>query len=104
MSMSCRFKEATGVVASLEVRDPSGRTSLEELYRVLLGMRVQLVAATEVGVGDRTVFELDVCELDGAMLKDARRRSILSELTEGVTQASLRPPANAADRKPRRAA
>jgi hypothetical protein len=46
------------------------------------------------------VFELDVCELDGAMLKDARRRSILSELTESVTQAAIRPPANAAGRKP----
>jgi hypothetical protein len=86
MSMSCRFTEANGVVASLEVRDPSGSTSLEELYRLLLGMRVQLVAATELTVDGLTVFELDVCELDGAKLKDARRRSILTDLSETLAE------------------
>ena len=86
MSMSCRFKEASGVVASLEVRDPTGNTSLEELYRVLLGMRVQLVAATELSVDGLTVFELDVCELDGAKLRDARRRSIISDLAETIAE------------------
>lgn len=86
MSMSCRFKEASGVVASLEVRDSTGSTSLEELYRVLLGMRVQLVAATELSVDGLTVFELDVCELDGGKLRDARRRSIISDLAETIAE------------------
>lgn len=86
MSMSCRFKEASGVVASLEVRDPTRSTSLEELYRVLLGMRVQLVAATELSVDGLTVFELEVCELDGAKLRDARRRSIVSDLAEKIAE------------------
>lgn len=88
--MSCRFKEATGVVASLEVRSAIGRTSLEELYRVLLGMRVQLVAATELDADGRTVFELDVCELDGGALKDSRRRGILSELVASIAERSSR--------------
>jgi hypothetical protein len=86
MSMSCRFKEASGVVASLEVRDPTGSTSLEELYRVLLAMRVQLVTATELSIDGLTVFELDVCELDGGKLKDARRRSILTDLSETMAE------------------
>jgi len=84
--MSCRFKEASGVVASLEVRGPSGGTSLEELYRVLLGMRVQLVAATELDVDGRTLFELDVCELDGGKLKDARGHSIASDLAVSIAE------------------
>ena len=86
MSMSCRFKEASGVVASLEVRDSTGSTSLEELYRVLLAMRVQLVTATELSIDGLTVFELDVCELDGGKLKDARRRSILTDLAETMAE------------------
>lgn len=86
MSMSCRFKEASGVVASLEVHDATGSTSLEELYRVLLAMRVQLVAATELSVDGLIVFELDVCELDGGKLKDARRRSILADLSETIAE------------------
>ena len=90
MSMSCRFKEASGVVASLEVRDPTGSTSLEELYRLLLGMRVQLVAATELSIDGMTVFELDVCELDGGKLRDARRRSIISDLAETIAEGTDR--------------
>jgi hypothetical protein len=86
MSMRCRFIEASGVVASLEVHDPTGSTCLEELYRVLLAMRVQLVAATELSVDGLTVFELDVCELDGGKLKDARRRSILADLSETIAE------------------
>lgn len=87
MSMSFRFKETTGVVASLEVRGPQGRTSLTELYRLLLALRVQLLGATELTAGERFVFELSVCDLDGGKLKDARRRAILTELAAQVENA-----------------
>lgn len=86
MSMSFRFSESTGVVAALEVHEPDGNASLERLYGVLLAMRVQLVSASELTVEGRTVLELAVCELDGAPVKPARRRSIIAELAQRIAR------------------
>jgi hypothetical protein len=88
MSMSFRFSEATGVVAALEVHEPDGSASLEQLYAVLLAMRLQLVSASELDVGGRVVLELAVCELDGAPVKPGRRQAILAELAERIAGAS----------------
>jgi len=105
MSMSVRFKEATAVVTSLEVQDPRRITSLEELYGILLGIRVQLVTATELDAGGLRVFELSICELDGGKLDDARRRAVLAELSVVVAEAPDRePPAPRTTSKPLRAA
>lgn len=82
MSMSFRFSEATGVVAALEVHEPDDSASLEQLYAVLLAMRLQLVSASELDVEGSVVLELSICELDGAPVKPARRRAILAELAQ----------------------
>jgi hypothetical protein len=106
MSMSFRFKEATGVVAALEVRDPDGSASFEELYRALLSMQVQLVRASELDVAGRVVFELSVCELDGGKLSDARRRAIPAELASRLERATpeVAAPVSGTRSKPLRAA
>ncbi|HEX4338585.1 MAG TPA: hypothetical protein VH062_21920 [Polyangiaceae bacterium] len=106
MSMSFRFKEATGVVAALEVRNPAGSASFEDLYRLLLEMRVQLVRASELEVAGRVVFELGVCELDGGKLGPARRHSILEELASraGAPSEHTAPPKSENRSKPLRAA
>src|SRR5882672_6833450 len=88
MSMSFRFSEATGVVAALEVHEPDGNASLEQLYAVLLAMRLQMVSASELDVEGRVVLELAVCELDGAPVKSGRRRAILAELAQRIAGAS----------------
>ena len=105
MSMSFRFKEASRVVAVLEVLDPAGKASLEELYGVLLAIRVQLVRAAELDVGGGVVLELSLCELDGGKLHDARRRAILSELTARLGAGEHAPaPASGPRPRPLRAA
>ena len=85
MSMSFRFKETKGVVAELEVHDPDDSASVEELYRVLLAMRLQLLKAVDVDIDGKLLLELSVCELDGAPVKPSRRRAILSELPARLT-------------------
>ena len=106
MSMSFRFAlaEPTGVVAALEVHEPDGNASVEQLYAVLLAMRLQLVSATELDIEGRVVLELSVCELDGAPVKPARRRAILTELAERIAGSNENAGGAAPPTKPLRAA
>jgi hypothetical protein len=106
MAMSFRFplSEPTGVVAALEVHEPDGNASLEQLYAVLLAMRLQLVSASELDVEGRVVFELSICELDGARVKPARRGAILADLAQRIAATDGGAPTAAPPTKPLRAA
>ncbi len=58
MSTTVRFGEARGVVAALEVYGPEGIASLEDLYAMLLELRIQVVRADEVMEGRRLLQRL----------------------------------------------
>src|ERR1700743_3065120 len=98
MSMSFRFKEVSGVVSALEVRDPDGLASVESLYRALLALRGQLVKAVDIDVEGQAALELSVCELDGARVKPARQRAVLAELAARL--AALEAPESAVQARP----
>jgi hypothetical protein len=106
MSMSFRFREASGVVTALEVHDPDGIACIDALYRALLTLRVQLVKAVDTEIDGKPLLELSVCELDGARVKPARQRAILAELQSRAMALAVpvdsRPPI--APRTPLRAA
>jgi hypothetical protein len=98
MSMSFRFLEATGVVAASKCTSPT-ETRRRALRR---SARHAAPAGQRDGldIEGRTVLELSVCELDGAPVKPARRRSILAEIAQRIAGANGAPPPT----KPLRAA
>ena len=104
MSTRFEFRETRSVITALEVHEAEAPPPAERLYRVLLAMRIQLVALAESMLDGKSVMRLSVCELDGAPIKPPRRRALVQEIAPLFTRAATPEPSSPPLRTPRRAA